>query len=191
MVTTSTDREYFDKLYEATVDPFRIWQSEYEQSKRSHAMSLLQKPRYPSAFEPGCGNGAFSLDLSSRCEQLTAVDWSEDALKAAALHCAGVPNIDFYALDFPKSLPNQKFDLLVVSELLYYFSDEKLGHFFEILPDIVKPSGEILLVHWRGKSDDYPSNGDLVHKAFHDHASIKVLETFEHPQYLVSSGVLR
>lgn len=191
MTELSTDREYFEKLYEATVDPFRIWRSEYEQSKRAHALGLLQKDHYGSIFEPGCGNGAFSLELAGFCDHLTSVDWSEDALRAAALHCAGIPNVEFYELDFPRSLPNQRFDLLVASELLYYFADDRLNVFFESLPEIVKPGGEILLVHWRGKSDDYPMNGDLVHEAFHRQKSVQILETFEHPQYLVSAGILK
>ncbi|RZA13795.1 MAG: class I SAM-dependent methyltransferase [Proteobacteria bacterium] len=190
MIAASTDRQYFQKLYEASVDPFHNWRNEYEDSKRAQALSLLQKAFYPTAFEPGCGNGALSLDLSERCGHLSSVDWSSDALRAASLHCAGVANIDFSEMDFPAALPQKTFDLLIVSELLYYFSEMRLKKFFHSIPEIVKPGGEVMLIHWRGASDDYPSTGDAVHEEFHKLTSIRQAQVFEHPQYLISSGIV-
>lgn len=190
MIAASTDRHYFQKLYETSVDPFHNWRNDYEDSKRAQALKLLQKPFYRTAFEPGCGNGALSRDLSTRSGQLTSVDWSADALRAASLHCAGIPNIDFYEMDFPAILPHKTFDLMMVSELLYYFSDMRLKKFFASIPEIVKPGGEVMLIHWRGASDDYPSVGDAVHDEFHKLQTVRHLQVFEHPQYLISSGIV-
>lgn len=187
----STSREYFDKLYKSSVDPFHNWKNEYEDSKRETAMSLLTRERYSNIFEPGCGNGALTLDLAARTEKIISVDWSQDALNAAALHCAGVSHVEFRQMDFPLEIPNEKFDLVVISELLYYFSELRLKRFFDVLPTLLQEKGEVLLVHWRGLSSDYPSSGDEVHDAFHRQGHFSIEGFIERPEYLVSVGRLK
>jgi SAM-dependent methyltransferase len=185
-----TQQEYFQNLYRQSHDPFRNWVNDYEERKRNIALKILREPQYGRIFEPGCGNGGLSKELSKRGRRLLAVDWSKEALEAADRYCAA-DNIEFREMNFPNEIPaslEAGFDLMVVSELLYYYSEKDLERFFEVIPKILKPNGEILLIHWRGISDHYPSTGDKVHKKFHLQTSVKVLETFEDPNFLISLG---
>lgn len=185
-----TQKEYFNKLYLQSDDPFRNWVNDYEERKRNIALKILREPQYGRIFEPGCGNGGLSKELSKRGRRVLAVDWSKDALSAAKNYCEA-DNIEFREMNFPRETPAAEeagFDLMVVSELLYYYSQEDLDRFFQAVPEILKPNGEILMIHWRGLSDHYPSNGDAVHRKFHQHPAVKVMETFEDPNFLISLG---
>ncbi|RYZ49090.1 MAG: class I SAM-dependent methyltransferase [Proteobacteria bacterium] len=185
-----TQRDYFKNLYRQSDDPFRNWVNDYEERKRNIALNILREPQYGRIFEPGCGNGGLSKELSKRGRSVLSVDWSKEALLAAKDYCSA-GNVEFREMNFPTETPldvETGFDLMVVSELLYYYSKTDLERFFEVVPKILKPNGEILMIHWRGLSDHYPSNGDAVHRRFHQHSAVNVLETFEDPNFLISLG---
>ena len=65
--------------------------------------------------------------------------------------------------DIARSLPTGRFDLIVFSELGYYFSAAVLAKIVRALAKRVRPGGEFVAVHWRGRSEDHVLHGDVVH----------------------------
>ena len=59
----------------------------------------------------------------------------------------------------PRELPAGPFDLLLLSEVLYYWSTGDLGLIAAFVERAVTPEGDIILVHWTGETD-YPLSGD-------------------------------
>jgi SAM-dependent methyltransferase len=78
--------------------------------------------RVPSVLEIGCGEGHHSMYLQQVCNRLTAVDVSAKAVKRARGRC---PRANFVVGDIfcPEIAAVAPFDLVVASEVLYYFAD--------------------------------------------------------------------
>ena len=63
----------------------------------------------------------------------------------------------------PEELPTGPFDLIVCSEILYYWSEEVLVGALPRLEQALAPGGSLIAVHWRPETRTYPLQGDEVH----------------------------
>ncbi|MGH3149425.1 MAG: SAM-dependent methyltransferase, partial [Streptosporangiaceae bacterium] len=117
---------YFDAMYRAAADPWGFENRWYEQ--RKYALSLAQLPaaRYRSAFEPGCSIGVFTRMLAQRCDALLSCDVATAAVQAAARRTSDLPQVRVEQREVPRRWPSGRFDLIVFSEILYYFGDHDL-----------------------------------------------------------------
>jgi SAM-dependent methyltransferase len=66
----------------------------------------------------------------------------------------------------PDERPEGRFDLIVLSEVLYYFSRADLARVAAWVGEALEPDGTALLVHWLGETPDYPLAGDEAVEAF-------------------------
>ena len=158
--------KYFDDVYAAKDDPWDFATSEYEAGKYRETLATLPRERYQNALEIGCSIGVQTAMLAERCDHLLGVDISERALEQARRRCAGFPNVRLERFAIPGEFPEGSFDLIVLSEVGYYFS----------LPDLERVAGRItgratedchlLLVHFLPTVEDYPLTGDQVHGFF-------------------------
>ena len=74
---------YFDELYATSDDPWQLSSRWYEERKYSITLSMLPRPRYRHAFEPGCSIGTLTARLAVRCDAITATDVAAAALDHA------------------------------------------------------------------------------------------------------------
>ena len=155
---------YFDQVYQANRDPWNFETSPYEQAKYTATLAALPRPHYPAAFEIGCSLGVLTARLALRCGQLLAVDVSEAALALARARCAALPQVDLRRLRVPEEFPNQQFDLILLSEVGYYWAPADLARTATLLVGGLRPGGQLLLVHWTPPVHDYPMTGDAVHE---------------------------
>jgi SAM-dependent methyltransferase len=56
------------------------------------------------------------------------------------------------------------FDLIVFSEILYYFDDADLNQMLRLGLLALRPGGHLIAVHWRHPAPDHPRAGDDVHQ---------------------------
>lgn len=156
---------YFDAMYEAAPDPWGFEDRWYEQ--RKYAISLAQLPdrRFRSAFEPGCSIGVLTAMLARRCDRLLACDVAAGAVRAAARRTRDLPNVLVERRQIPAQWPTGRFDLIVFSEILYYFGDRDLEQVLESGVRALRAGGTLLAVHWRHPVTEYPRSGDDVHRA--------------------------
>ena len=158
--------EYFDHVYGANRDPWNYESSPYEREKYATTLAALPHPKYAEALEIGCSLGVLTAQLAARCAHLLAVDVSEAALVQARGRCADLPNVDLERLQVPKAFPSQQFDLILVSEVGYFWSPADLARAADQLVAGLRPAGQLLLVHWTPAVHDYPLTGDDVHEFF-------------------------
>jgi SAM-dependent methyltransferase len=158
-------REYFETIYDGADDPWSFATSDYEAEKYARSLAAL-RPAYATAFEIGCSIGVFTQHLAERCSVLLAVDISERALERARARCAALPQITFSRAAFPHDDPQCRFDLITCCEVAYYWSDADLALARDRIAADLMPGGDLLLVHWLPKVDDYVRDGDAVHAAF-------------------------
>lgn len=177
------DRDYFEGLYAESRDPWGFETSEYERGKYERTLGTLAHRRYHRALEVGCSIGVFTAMLAPLCDELLAVDVSERALAVARERLAGFPHVRVELRRLPEETPEGPFDLIVASEVLYYWPEDvmlaALGRFEEVLA----PGGSLLAVHWRKETKTYPLQGDEVHELLLEHTRLANTTTIIEPEY--------
>ena len=157
---------YFDALYAEDPDPWRFETSEYERSKYEETVRSLGRARYGRVLEVGCSIGVLTARLAPFCSELVAIDVAEAALACARDRLRGVANVCLATGALPDDLPPGPFDLIVLSEVLYYLNDDDLRRAARACLERLAPDGEVLLVHWLGETPDYPLTGDEAANGF-------------------------
>lgn len=151
---------YFEGMFRGDADPWGLESRPYEAAKHDASVAALGEARIPTALEIGCAGGALTTKLATRCDSLLAVDISRTALDRAVRRCRDQPQVRFQCLAFPSERPAGPFDLLVLSEVAYYWSDADLERTAQwIASGGVVSGGRILMVHYIGQTD-YPQTGD-------------------------------
>ena len=157
---------YFDALYAESPDPWDFEKSAYEAAKYEATLAALPRARYERALEIGCSIGVLTQKLAARCERLLSVDVSAKALATARARCRGLSHVRFERRSIPEEFPEGRFDLVLVSEVGYYWSREDLARARQWIEASLVEDGHLLLVHWTPYVEDYPLTGDEVHEAF-------------------------
>ncbi len=150
---------YFDAVYAADSDPWRFAASAYEREKYAITLGALAKPRYASAFEIGCSIGVLTRQLAARCDRLLGVDVAQAPLKEAMRRCSRLPSVRFQKMFVPGQWPEEMFDLILLSEVVYYLSADDVVRLGSRIADALARNGDVVLVHWTGDTD-YPLAGD-------------------------------
>jgi hypothetical protein len=160
---TNTDRRYFEEIYASDPDPWGFESSWYEQRKYALTMAVLPRARYRSAFEPGCSIGVLSSLLATRCDRLLSTEMIPSALELARERLATLSHVHLEQAAIPADWPDATFDLVVLSEIAYYFDTETLEDIVRRLTGSMEQGADLVAVHWRGPTD-YPLSGDRAHE---------------------------
>jgi SAM-dependent methyltransferase len=161
----SLDAEYFDRLYARERDPWRFETSEYENGKYRATLAALEGRRFRRALEIGCSIGVLTALLADRVDSLLSVDVSERALAVARRRCRRKQNVRFAQMSLPHQFPPGPFDLVLISEVGYYWDARDLALAIDRVAEAAA-GGTVELVHFLPKVADYPLSGDEVHDAF-------------------------
>ena len=164
MTTSTTSSEFFDQKYRADTDPWGFATSAYELGRYEATMRALTHRRYERAFEPGCAIGVLTARLAEICGHVDAMDISETAVERTRERCKNLPNVDTTCGALPGFIPAGNFDLVVLSEVGYYFEEAVLRRMAQQLADRICTSGVLLAAHWLGTSKDHLLKGDRVHE---------------------------
>ena len=151
--------EYFNALYTVDPDPWNFAASPYEQAKYTLTLNAMPKPRYRSAFEVGCSIGVLTGLLASRCDAVLAIDAAPTPLVEARRRCADLPGVRFEQMFVPEQWPDGVFELILLSEVVYYLSRKDVARLAARVTRSLAPGGSVILVHWTGPTD-YPLTGD-------------------------------
>jgi SAM-dependent methyltransferase len=164
----SLPADYFAQMYAGDDDPWGFRTRWYEERKRAVTLAALDRPRYRRAFEPGCSVGVLTQQLAERCDQLIATDIAPTALEQARARCESLPHVELELRGDDEFIPPGRFDLIVFSEIGYYFSRARLAQLAAGMADALEPDGEFLAVHWLGDSEDHVLHGDEVHEVLEE-----------------------
>lgn len=177
------DREYFEDLYEESPDPWSFETSPYEHRKYERTLGVLASRRFRRALEVGSSIGVFTAMLAPLCDELLAVDVSERAVAAAKERLANFPHVRVERLTLPEETPEGPFDLVVASEVLYYWPKDVMLGALRRFEEILTPGGTLLTVHWRKETMTYPLQGDEVHDLLLSHTRLANTTTIVEPEY--------
>ena len=172
MTGSSWDRSVFDRIYEADPDPWKFETSDYERSKYADTLAQLGDRQFEHGLELGCSIGVMTQALSERCRTLLAVDLAEAAIARASTRCAvqlGSGAVEFRRAVLPGEWDwnDRRFDLILVSELLYFLSPADNAALAARCVAQARPGCVALLVNWTGPTDT-PCTGDEAAGLFAD-----------------------
>ena len=77
----------------------------------------------------------------------------------ARRRCANLPGVRFEQMFVPGQWPDGGFDLILLSEVVYYLNHEDVSRLAARVMSSLARGGCVILVHWIG-STDYPLSGD-------------------------------
>lgn len=181
----SLTSDFFEALYQENPDPWQFETSTYEAEKYRTTIHALPRALYRSGFEIGGSIGVLTEKLAQRCHSLLSVDVSTIAQEQAIRRCEHLSNINFQMMSVPQEFPNEPFDLIVLSEVGYYWSWSDLRKAQGLIFDRLQSQGHLLLVHWIVDARVLPITGDQVHNAFLEHVptSLKHLKSLNTGKY--------
>lgn len=168
-----TDPAHFEQLYDDAVDPWQLAEREYERRKYALTVASLPNRRYVRAFEPACSIGVLTALLADRCDAVLATDPASSLDEARRR----VPDqtVTFARGSVPHDWPTGSFDLIVLSELLYYLDERQRLDVLARALDSLEPQGHLVLVHWRHDFDVAASTGDVVHDEVASHSEVRTV----------------
>ena len=159
------DRAFFDALYAANPDPWDFRASLYERAKYTATVAALADRRYRAALEVGCSIGELSARLATLCDSFLGLDVAEQPLQAARARCITLPSVRFECRALPADWPDGRFDLIVLSEILYFLTDADIRQIATLTHASLVPGGRVILVNWLG-AEETPQPGDIAAEAF-------------------------
>ncbi len=184
-VSEPTPRSYFEQLYAANIDPWGFESRWYEQRKYALTLAALPNARYRSAFEPGCANGVLSEALAVRCDRVLATDIIASTVERARSRLAAFDHVRVQVQSLPDGWPiDEPFDLIVLSEIAYYFDTATLQRILRLVNQSLEPGGTLVATHWRGATD-YPLSGDQTHQIIGRSTTLQRRGRYEDPEFLL------
>ncbi len=158
------DEAYFEHMYATSVDPWGFTDRWYDQRKYQLTLAALPRRRYRAGFEPACSIGLLSAGLALRCDILLCTDLVEAAVQQTRVRLAAHPHVTVRQQALPR-WPTGRFDLIVLSEVLYYLTDADLAAVIGRARASLLPGGNLVAVHWRHPVAEHRRGGDDVHDA--------------------------
>jgi protein-L-isoaspartate O-methyltransferase len=158
----------FETKYREASDPWNFAESPYERGRYEVTLRSLMRTHYRRALEPACSIGVLTAALAERCDEVQALDIAPSAVAAARKRCAKFSGVKIHCADVLSQCPNGPFDLIVFSELGYYFEARPLVQLIESLTERLEVGGEWVAVHWLGVSPHHLLQGDEVHDILKD-----------------------
>jgi SAM-dependent methyltransferase len=187
----TTSRDFFENKYRQNADPWKFEDSPYEKERYAVILRALMRHDYSRAFEPGCSVGVLTQALARRCRRLEAIDISPTAVFRAQERCEDLPNVNVQCGSLPEAIPNGRFDLIVFSEIGYYFERRELEKIIQELSEKLIPGGALIAVHWLGTSSDHLLSGDEVHEIIRENDKLSLDKEERYPHFRLDRMVRR
>jgi len=104
----------------------------------------------------GCGAGTLALYLAGKGNNVLGIDISSKAIREclSSKKGLGLKNVNFRQLEFPKEAINEKFDVVLFTEVIEHLEDDKGA--LKNIKKLLKPKGVMIL--------STPSNTAPLHK---------------------------
>lgn len=184
----SLARSFFEDFYARYDDPWGFDTRWYEERKRALVMAVLPRERFRDALELGCATGALTAELAERADRVLGLDASSEALARAGDRLEGRTGAGHVTLEratLPAEWPAGEYDLIVMSEIGYYWSRPDLLDAAERTLASLAPDGVLVACHWRHPVAEYPGTADDVHAALRALPGLRLLARHEEEDFFL------
>ncbi len=181
---------FFDDFYARHTDPWGFDTRWYEERKRALVMAALPRPRFHDVLELGCATAALTVDLAARADRVRGLDASEQALARARERVARqaegeAERITLERATLPQEWPEGEFDLIVMSEIGYYWSRQDLLQAARRTLSSLSEDGVLVACHWRHPVAEYPGTADDVHAALRSLPGLRLLARHDEEDFFL------
>ena len=152
---------HFEDMYRNDPDPWKFRTSWYEQRKYAVTVASLPREHYGSVWEPGCSIGVLTRLLAGGAVRVAASDVSATAVRAAREEAPA--NVTVERVTLP-ARPEGAYDLVVLSELLYYLDARDREQVLADSEAVTGPGADLVVVHWRHHPGDAHAPGAEVNE---------------------------
>ncbi len=154
--------EPFDAMMaDGDTDPWKFESSVYERRRFDIVLACLGRREYRRALEIGCATGQLSDRLSAIADDVIGFDASPRALEIAQ---ARNDRVRWVLGAAPWDIPEERFDLIVLSEMGYFLDGPDLLATLRTVRRLLRRDGEIVIANWRRETSDIPLDGPLVNE---------------------------
>lgn len=158
------DAAYWNAFYAPEPDPFRFDSNPDETTKFERTLSVCGSGRLGRVLELGCSVGTFTHLLAPRSDEVLAVDISPTAVGRATERLAHHDNVTCEVRELPDDLPGGPFDVIVASDVLYYWPLRDLLAAIPRMEAALAAGGALVAVHYLPSMGEVLT-GDEVHDA--------------------------
>ncbi|MYT68188.1 MULTISPECIES: SAM-dependent methyltransferase [unclassified Streptomyces] len=155
----NTPDTYFENQYAHADDPWKLAERWYDRRKYELTLAALPRQRYRRAFEPGCSVGVLTSLLATRCDRLLAADRVDSAVSTTARRTDTLEHVQVRQMAVPDEWPDEALDLVVLSELLYYFDARTRARLLGRAVDSLDAGGHLVTVHWNHPVAEHTVSG--------------------------------
>lgn len=181
--------QVFETLYRSNLDPWDYETSGYEQDKYRMTLAALPRERYCSAVEIGCSIAVLGERLASRADRYLGLDVSATAVEAASDRLSGLPWAAAVIGEVPQDWPDGRYDLVVLSEILYFLSAPEIAELAAFVARDTVPGGDCVVVSWHGETDTALTGAEAGHVFLTElcrHRPVRPKHDYQHPCYRLS-----
>jgi SAM-dependent methyltransferase len=120
-------------------DPWRLGTSAFDTARYQTMLEFARSDRpYMRGLEVGCAAGAFTERVAPLCREWLVIDVVQAAIERASARLKGNSNIEWHVADIVTFRPQKSFDLIIVSEVLYYLRGREnlvraVGNLFRLM----------------------------------------------------------
>jgi len=179
-----TFRGEFEAMYRDIEDPWSCANLVDSLNNRLFLEILFHEREFERILDVGCGLGTFTQRVKERQPgaRVSACDISATAVRKAIV---AYPEIDFFVLDILKEEISGQYDLVILSEVLWYIL-ENVGEVFAKIHNALRPHG-ILAIH-QYFPDEQRFGVEIIHGAGGFDSFIKAHTSFQYERKIYSFG---
>lgn len=157
----------FEAKFAADEDPWSTWTKPDEVLKRNAILHALGPGPLGRVLELGAGNGSNSKAIARRALRLDATEATAagTALVARAV-AMSAPRAHALRLAVPQRPPRDRYDALVLAELLYYLEPSVMRQLARQVAHLLRPGGRLVLAHHRITFYDFAQHAEGIHERF-------------------------
>ncbi len=144
-------RRKMDRVFSRGSDPFKYSETPYERERLEAMAGAVSGRRWKNVLEIGAAEGHFTGRLSGIAEKVVAVELSPVAARRLRQAFQNRPGVEIVESDLRDFAPSEKFEFIVLGDVLYYMDKPLVRDEFEaVFPKLVSwlaPRGRLLLAH--------------------------------------------
>ncbi len=142
-----TEADFASVYKRATQDAWNYTENPFERERFDLVVNVLSTVRAKKALEVGCAEGHLTRRIASCVDDLMACDIMKEAIDRARANCGDLDNVRFLQTDIRTRWPEEMFDLLVYSDVLYFFSRKEVRQVIRDSARYVPEGGHLLFAN--------------------------------------------
>jgi len=150
-------KKHWDKKWKRVNEELPI----HNFTKRSY--KLAKEKNAKTLLDIGCGNGRDSIYFADKGLNVTAVDFSKEAIEQIKKKRN---NINALVTDIAKYKTTKKFDIIFANLAIQFFDDKTTTKVFNNLYTILKPKG-LFIIRCKSTTDAYYKKGEKIEDNFY------------------------